>query len=254
MEAKELEKVEEIKEDAEEYKRLMLMYNSALKEIETKINILSDEFHTLYQYNPIEHIKTRIKSPESIIKKLKKKGLDRTYANMVNNLNDVAGIRIICSFIPDIYRLVEMFDNTEDIRILRRRDYIKSPKKSGYSSYHLIVLVPVSFSTGTIDIKVEIQIRTIAMDFWASLEHKIKYKYENEVPKNVSKELIECSKMINKVDRKMSKLGRNTIKQFTDSFEVNSKQVNRNSKYKMISKLLSKNNSAKEAQKTEIGN
>ena len=250
MEEINLEKVEEIREDAEEFKRLMLMYNSALKEIETKINILSDEFHTLYQYNPIEHIKTRIKSTDSILKKLKKKGLDATYSNMVNCLNDVAGIRIICSFIPDIYRLVEMFENTEDIKIIRRRDYIKTPKKSGYSSYHLIALVPVSFSTGTLDIKVEIQIRTIAMDFWASLEHKIKYKYEDEVPKNVSKELVECSKMINKVDRKMSKLGRNTIKKFSDNFEVNSKEVSSNGKYKMISKLLSKGSASKETQKT----
>lgn len=245
MEEDSLEKIEKIREDAEEYKRLMLMYKSALKEIETKINILSDEFHTLYQYNPIEHIKTRIKSPESIIKKLQKKKLDITYANIVNSLNDVAGIRIICPFIPDIYRMVEMFDNTEDIQIVRKRDYIKNPKKSGYSSYHLVVLVPVSFSTGKLDIKVEIQIRTIAMDFWASLEHKIKYKYENEVPKNVSKELVDCSKMINKVDRKMSKLGRNTIKQFSDSFEVNNKE-NKNKKYSMINKLLSKNSNVKE--------
>jgi putative GTP pyrophosphokinase len=246
VEEKELKSVEEIQEDSEEFKRLMLMYKSALKEIETKINILSDEFQTLYQYNPIEHIKTRIKTPKSIIKKLKKKELDVTYANMVNNLNDVAGIRIICPFIPDIYRLVEMFENTEDIKVVRKRDYIKEPKKSGYSSYHLIVLVPVSFSTGTIEIKAEIQIRTIAMDFWASLEHKIKYKYENEVPKNVSKELIECSKMINKVDRRMSKLGRNTIKQFSDSYEVNNKELNKSSKYKMISKLLPKSSSSKE--------
>lgn len=217
--------INKIKEDTEEYKRLMLMYNSALKEIETKINIISDEFHTLYQYNPIEHIKTRIKSVDSIINKLKRKGLDVTYTNIINCLNDVAGIRIICSFIPDIYRMVEMFDKSEDIKIIEKRDYIKNPKKSGYSSYHLIVLVPVSFSSGTIDVKVEIQIRTIAMDFWASLEHKIKYKYENEVPKNVSKELIECSKMVNKLDRKMSKLGRNTIKQFADSTDNNTKKL-----------------------------
>lgn len=211
--------LEGIKNETAELKKIMLMYNSALKEIETKVNILSDEFQTLYRYNPIEHIKTRIKSLESIIKKLEKKGLSLTYNNMINHINDIAGIRIICSFVPDIYRIVEMFEKSEDLKILEKRDYINSPKPSGYSSYHLIVLVPVSFSNGTIDVKVEIQIRTIAMDFWASLEHKIKYKYENGVPKNISKELIACARMISKLDTKMSKLGEETMKQLTDSME-----------------------------------
>lgn len=211
--------LDDIKNETAELKKIMLMYNSALKEIETKVNILSDEFQTLYRYNPIEHIKTRVKSPESIMKKMEKKGLGLTYNNMINYINDIAGIRIICSFLPDIYRIVEMFEKSEDLKIVEKKDYIENPKQSGYSSYHLIVLVPVSFSNGTVDVKVEIQIRTIAMDFWASLEHKIKYKYENEVPKNISKELIACSKLINKLDTRMSRLGEETMKQLTDSME-----------------------------------
>lgn len=210
--------LEEIKSGAAEFRKIILMYNSALKEVETKVNILSDEFQTLYRYNPIEHIKTRVKTPESIIKKMERKGLGITYNNMVNYINDIAGIRIICSFLPDIYRIVEMFEKSDDLKILEKKDYIKRPKPSGYSSYHLIVSVPVSFSNGTVDVKVEIQIRTIAMDFWASLEHKIKYKYE-EVPKDISKELISCAKMINKLDTKMSKLGEATMEQLTESME-----------------------------------
>lgn len=229
--------LDDIKNGTAEFRKIMLMYNSALKEIETKVNILSDEFQTLYKYNPIEHIKTRVKTPESIVKKMERKGLGITYNNLVNYINDVAGIRIICSFIPDIYRMVEMFENSEDLKVIEKKDYIKSPKPTGYSSYHLIVLVPVSFSNGIVDVKVEIQIRTIAMDFWASLEHKIKYKYENEVPKSISKELITCARMINKVDTKMSKLGESTMKQLTDSMEKNAEPVGEAEKIKLIEKL-----------------
>lgn len=243
--------LEDIKAGTTEFKKIILMYKSALKEIETKVNILSDEFQTLYQYNPIEHIKTRIKSPESIIKKLERKGLGITYNNMINHLNDVAGIRIICSFLPDIYRIVEMFEKSEDLKIIEKKDYIKKTKQSGYSSYHLIVLVPVSFSSGTVDVKVEIQIRTIAMDFWASLEHKIKYKYENGVPKNISKELITCAKMVNQLDIRMSKLGENTMKELTDSM----KKVEKNGDLKLIEKfgkvLLSSKNSKNQKQEPQ---
>lgn len=227
---------EDIKNSTAEFKKLMLMYNSALKEMETKVKILSDEFHTLYRYNPIEHIKTRLKTPESIIRKLERKGLGLTYNNMINYLNDIAGIRIICSFLQDIYRIVEMFEQSGDLKILEKKDYIKSPKPSGYSSYHLIVLVPVSFSTGIVDVKVEIQIRTIAQDFWASLEHKIKYKYENEVPREISRELTECSRMINQLDKKMSYLGTGTVDELTASMKKESIQSETES-MKMIEKL-----------------
>lgn len=223
MEEKSVVDINYIKETENEFKKIMLMYKSALKEIETKIQIISDEFQMLYSYNPIEHIKTRIKSPESIAKKLKKKGYPITYNSLINKLNDVAGIRIICSFIPDIYKMVEMFDKSTDINIIKKKDYIKNPKESGYASYHLIASVPVSFTSGIMDVKVEIQIRTIAMDFWASLEHKIKYKYSEELPKNVQRELKECSKMVNKLDRKMSKLGGSLIEDFEQDMAYNKK-------------------------------
>lgn len=187
------------------------MYTAALKQIETKIETINNEFKTLHKYNPIEHVSTRIKSKESINNKLIKKGLELNYENMIKTINDIAGIRIICSFIPDIYKVVELFENMQDITILKKKDYVANPKESGYSSYHLIVVVPVSLSVGTVGVKVEVQIRTMAMDFWASLEHKINYKYDKQVPKGIKKELKECAKMTQKLDKRMSHLGRNLM-------------------------------------------
>ena len=199
-----VKKEDGLQEDLE-YKRLTFVYTAALQQLEGKINTLSEEFKILHKYNPIEHISSRIKSKESITNKLIKKGLDFTYENLIKTINDIAGMRIICSFIPDIYRMVEMIENMQDVTVLKKKDYVTTPKSSGYSSYHLIVSLPISLSVGVIDVKVEIQIRTMAMDFWASLEHKINYKYEKQVPKNVQKELKECAK-------KMSNLG-NTLMQ-----------------------------------------
>ena len=189
------------------------MYGAALKQLETKIDIINNEFKTLHKYNPIEHVSSRIKSKESIYKKLKKKGLEPTYENLVKTINDIAGIRIICSFIPDIFKIVEMFENMNDITVIKKKDYVTTPKPSGYSSYHLIISVPVSLSVGTINVKVEIQIRTMAMDFWASLEHKIKYKYDKQIPKGIKKELKECAKITQKLDKRMSHLGRNLMEE-----------------------------------------
>lgn len=187
------------------------MYSAALKQIESKIDTINEEFKILHKYNPIEHVSSRIKSKESINKKLKKKGLEPNFENLIKTINDVAGLRIICSFIPDIYTIVEMIENMQDITVLKKKDYVSKPKESGYSSYHLIVSMPVSLSVGTIDVKVEIQIRTMAMDFWANLEHKINYKYEKDIPKSIKKELKECAKMTQKLDKKMSSLGRNLM-------------------------------------------
>lgn len=187
------------------------MYSAALKQIESKIDTINEEFKILHKYNPIEHVSSRIKSKESINKKLKKKGLEPNFENLIKTINDVAGLRIICSFIPDISTIVEMIENMQDITVLKKKDYVSKPKESGYSSYHLIVSMPVSLSVGTIDVKVEIQIRTMAMDFWASLEHKINYKYEKDIPKSIKKELKECAKMTQKLDKKMSSLGRNLM-------------------------------------------
>lgn len=185
---------------------VILIYNSALKEIGTKLEILNDEFQHVHRYNPIEHIKSRIKSSESIVKKLRKNGYESTIENMVEHVNDIAGIRVICSFSSDIYRIAEMLSNQNDIKVLAIKDYIKNPKPSGYKSYHMLVTVPIYLSDRIVHAKVEIQIRTVAMDFWASLEHKINYKFEGKVPQYIKDELVECAHMISDVDARMLNL------------------------------------------------
>ncbi len=188
------------------WKEVMLIYTSALKQIETKLEILNDEFQHVHQYNPIEHIKSRVKTSESIVKKLKKNGYESTIENMVEHVNDIAGIRVICSFTSDIFRLADMIQNHKDIRVISVKDYITYPKASGYKSYHMIVTVPVYLSDRIVDTKVEIQIRTVAMDFWASLEHKIHYKFEGNVPERIKNELIECANMVSDLDARMRTL------------------------------------------------
>ena len=158
----------------DQWKSVMFLYDSALKEINTKIEILNNEFVHIYNYNPIEHIKSRLKTPDSIVKKLKRYGFEVTIDNMVEKLSDIAGIRIICSFTSDIYQIAEMITKQSDVTVLYVKDYIKNPKPNGYKSYHMVVTIPIYLTDGPVDTKVEIQIRTIAMDFWASLEHKIK--------------------------------------------------------------------------------
>ncbi|MCI8582655.1 MAG: GTP pyrophosphokinase family protein [Dorea sp.] len=193
-------------EDVDSWKTVMFLYTSALKEVGTKLEILNDEFQHVHSYNPIEHIKTRIKSPESIVKKLKRHGHETSIENMVKYVNDIAGVRLICSFTSDIYKLAEMIGNQTDLKVLSIKDYIKNPKQSGYKSYHMLVSVPIFLSDSVVDTKVEIQIRTIAMDFWASLEHKIYYKYEGRAPEYISKDLRECADMVATLDDKMLQL------------------------------------------------
>ena len=190
----------------ESWTEVILIYNSALKEIGTKLEILNDEFQHVHRYNPIEHIKSRIKSSESIVKKLRRNGYESTIENMVEYVNDIAGIRVICSFTSDIYRIAEMIRNQNDIKVLAIKDYIQTPKASGYKSYHMLVTVPIYLSDRIVHAKVEIQIRTVAMDFWASLEHKINYKFEGNVPQYIKDELVECSQMISDVDARMLNL------------------------------------------------
>lgn len=188
------------------WKEVNLVYNAALKQVETKIEILNDEFQHVHRYNPIEHIKARIKTPESIVKKLKRHGYESTIDNMVRHINDIAGIRIICSFTSDIYRIAEMLRQQKDIQVVAIKDYITYPKASGYKSYHMIVTVPVYLSDRIVDTKVEIQIRTVAMDFWASLEHKIHYKFEGDAPEHIKSELVECAKLVSDLDIRMLSL------------------------------------------------
>ena len=189
--------------EVQTWNEVTLVYSSALKQINTKLEILNDEFQHVHQYNPIEHIKSRLKTPESIVKKLKKYGQESTIENMVAYVNDIAGIRVICSFTSDIYEIANMISSQSDIKVIEVRDYIKNPKPSGYTSYHMLVTIPIYLSDKIVDTKVEIQIRTVAMDFWASLEHKINYKFEGNVPEYIQNELVECAQMVSKLDDRM---------------------------------------------------
>ena len=193
-------------EGIDSWKEVTITYSAALRQIETRMEILNDEFQHVHQYNPIEHIKARIKTPESIVKKLKRNGYESTIDNMVKYINDIAGIRIICSFTSDIYRIADMICKQKDIKVVARKDYITFPKASGYKSYHMIVTIPVYLSDRTVDTKVEIQIRTVAMDFWASLEHKIHYKFEGDAPEHIRNELVECAKLVADLDARMLSL------------------------------------------------
>lgn len=206
MGRKEIMRNETLKEDIDSWETLMFLYNSALKEVGTKLDILNDEFVHIHKYNPIEYIKKRIKTPESIVKKLKRDGHESSIQNMLAYVNDIAGIRIVCSFTSDIYRVAGMIGNQNDLTVVSIKDYIKNPKASGYKSFHMHVTVPIFLSDRVVDTKVEIQIRTIAMDFWASLEHKIYYKFEGNAPDYISRDLQECAEIVSRLDRKMLQL------------------------------------------------
>ena len=201
-----MEITEEVTEGIDSWETMMFLYNSALKEVGTKLEILNDEFVHIHNYNPIEYIKSRIKTPESIVKKLKKGGYESTIENMVTYVKDIAGIRIVCSFTSDIYKLAEMIGRQNDLTVISVKDYMKHPKESGYKSYHMIVSVPIFLSNRVVDTKVEIQIRTIAMDFSASLEHKIYYKFEGNAPEYISRDLRECAEIVSNLDAKMLSL------------------------------------------------
>ena len=193
-------------DQVDQWRSVMFLYDSALKKVNTKIEILNNEFVNRYDYNPIEHIKSRLKTADSIVKKLKKDGHDVTIENMMEYLSDIAGIRIICSFTSDIYQIAEMIAHQADVTVLHVKDYIKNPKPNGYKSYHMVVTVPVYLSDGPGETKVEVQIRSVAMDFWASLEHKIAYKFEGNAPENLLKELKACADIVDMLDAKMFSL------------------------------------------------
>ena len=190
----------------DQWKSIMFLYDSALKRVSTKIEILNNEFTNRYDYNPIEHIKSRLKTADSIVKKLKKDGYEVTIENMMEHLSDIAGIRIICSFTSDIYQIADMIASQGDVTVLHVKDYIKCPKPNGYKSYHMVVTVPIYLNGEMVETKVEIQIRTVAMDFWASLEHKIYYKFEGDGPENLQQELKACADMVDMLDAKMYSL------------------------------------------------
>jgi putative GTP pyrophosphokinase len=193
-------------DQVDQWKSVIFLYDSALREINTKIEILNNEFVHIYNYNPIEHIKSRLKTPDSIVKKLKRYGYDVTIDNMVEKLNDIAGIRIICSFTSDIYQIAAMITKQSDVTVVYVKDYIENPKPNGYKSYHMVVTIPIYLTDGPVDTKVEVQIRTVAMDFWASLEHKIYYKFEGNAPAYLQQELKACADVVNMLDKKMFSL------------------------------------------------
>lgn len=190
----------------EEFARMMMMYNGAIREMKTKLQVLNDELSMTRNRNPIEFIETRIKSPDSIATKLKKKGVTLTVDNVKEHLNDVAGVRVICAFLDDIYQVARMLEEQDDVEIIKTKDYIRKPKKNGYRSLHLIATVPVFFSDGKEDVRVEIQIRTIAMDFWASLEHSVKYKKNVRDAEDIVYELRACADVINRTDVHMQSI------------------------------------------------
>lgn len=215
----------------ENFKKVMFLYSSALKEIKTKIEILQDELRIFSNYEPIEYITTRLKKPETIIEKLKRKNCELTYENMFEKINDIAGIRIVCNFKKDVYKLVEIIEDFQDIRILNRKDFMKKPKQSGYMSYHLITEVPVNFSSGIMFVKVEIQLRTLGMDFWASIEHKLKYKNPN-IGKTESKNLIKYARVINNIDENMLMISNRLDKEREQKIMIEASQNDDNIKNK----------------------
>ncbi len=194
---------EKIEEKTNTFEKIMAIYEMAIEELKTKTKNIQKEYQVFYEYELIDHINTRIKKPDSIINKMKKKGYELTYKEMIEKINDIAGVRIICQLKDDIFKIRELIEKIPGVVIDKEKDYVTYPKESGYSSYHMIVKVPVVLSNQLIYVKVEIQIRTLAMDFWASLEHKMKYKTDKEITKKNSKDLINCAKIVNKLDNKM---------------------------------------------------
>ncbi|WP_240508019.1 GTP pyrophosphokinase [Virgibacillus indicus] len=235
MEQNQLEQLKAVKE---EMTRFMLTYKFGMDEMNTKLNILKEEFQHIHEYNPIEHIKSRIKSPESILKKVHRKNLEISLDSIRKNIHDIVGIRIVCSFISDIYRVSKMIQNQKDIKLIECKDYIKNPKPNGYKSLHLILSIPVFMSDREEEVFVEIQIRTVAMDFWASLEHKIYYKYNKSIPENLTKELTDAAMVANELDDRMEQLNRemNYIKEQNDT-DLDSLKIN-NKNFHMPIKLL----------------
>ena len=195
-----------IKESDETFQKIMSIYAMALKEMSPKVEIYKDEFKMFYNYDLIDHINFRIKSPESIMKKMQDKGVKLTYKEMIENINDIAGLRVICPVQKDIYSIKNLIQNIPGIQTLKEKDYVAHPKKCGYKSYHIILAVPVVLSKKLIYVKVEVQIRTMAMDVWATIEHKMRYKPEQELTEKQSKEWSNCAKAINKVDKKLEYL------------------------------------------------
>lgn len=198
--------MEEMLQLSDAFRRFMLEYQAGIDEVLTKINILRSEFKHMHEYSPIEHVSSRLKSFKSIVEKMQRHGAPITLNRIRETMKDIAGIRIVCSFIKDTYRLAEALTKQKDITVLEVKDYIETPKPNGYQSLHLIVSIPVFLSNEVIDVPVEIQIRTIAMDFWASLEHKIYYKFDTEIPDQLQQGLYDAATTAAKLDAQMEQI------------------------------------------------
>lgn len=203
-----MEQLKIVMMQSQQFQEMMMMYNCAIREVRTKAEVLNDEMSVRYHRNPISSISSRVKKPESIAQKLYKKGLPFTVEAIMANLSDVAGVRIICEFIDDIYSIAAMLAMQDDLKLIKIKDYIKYPKPNGYRSYHMIVEIPVFFSKGKTPMRVEIQIRTIAMDFWASLDHELKYKKNIDPDEEVviAGELLACADRIAETDMIMQQI------------------------------------------------
>lgn len=207
---------EDVKKRFGDLNEMLMMYRCAIREISTKLEVINEEFQVKRRRNPIEYMKSRVKTPDSIFKKLERRGLEVSLESARENLNDIAGIRVVCSFVDDIYTLADMLIRQDDITLIEKKDYIKNPKKNGYRSLHLVLEVPVFFSDYIERMKVEVQIRTIAMDFWASLEHKLYYKKDLEgADLAIISELKNCADIIASTDTKMQDI--------RDKLEANAK-------------------------------
>lgn len=211
-----------------ELTRFMITYKFAMDEMNTKLNILKEEFQYIHEYNPIEHITSRIKSPESMLRKVQRKGFPVSIDSIKKNVHDVVGIRVVCSFISDIYTISEMIQQQKDVKLIEAKDYIEDPKENGYKSLHLILSIPVFMTDREEEVRIELQIRTVAMDFWASLEHKIYYKYNGDIPAELEEEITEAARIANELDLKMENLNNevNEIKEQNEEEDMNYLQVN----------------------------
>ena len=196
----------EFQQMVDEFFTVQCRYQAAIREVQTKLEILDDEFQMKHKRNPIHHMQTRMKSIQSMMEKLQRKHESVSIASAVTNLTDIAGVRVICSYIQDIYTVADLLTSQDDVKVLRVRDYIKDPKPNGYRSLHLVLEIPVFLSEGRILVPVEVQIRTIAMDFWASLEHSLRYKAEGQVTEEVSRELLQTASDIAALDQRMQRI------------------------------------------------
>ena len=196
----------EFQQMVDEFFTVQCRYQAAIREVQTKLEFVDDEFQMKHKRNPIHHMQTRMKSIQSMMEKLQRKHESISIASAVTNLTDIAGVRVICSYIQDIYTVADLLTSQDDVKVLRVRDYIKNPKPNGYRSLHLVLDIPVFLSEGRIPVPVEVQIRTIAMDFWASLEHSLRYKAEGQVTEEVSRELLQTASDIAALDQRMQRI------------------------------------------------